>query len=151
MSLENAGCGCFKQHLNYAIGDLAQKVSFHHFPSFFEFAEWSRNWSNDLTQFAWPKNPSPIWSEDGLSSIHPASEHKNGMSSVNVGKGIRQQLSSNALRPFVACRQCERPRWWRWVRMWSQKMYLYMDVSENSGFSPKSSILIGCSIVNQPF
>ena len=28
---------------------------------------------------------------------------------------------------------------------------LHMDVSENSGFSPKSSILIGFSIVNHPF
>ena len=26
-----------------------------------------------------------------------------------------------------------------------------MDVSENSGFSPKSSILIGFSIINHPF
>ena len=26
-----------------------------------------------------------------------------------------------------------------------------MDVSENSGFSPKSSILIGLSIINHPF
>ena len=28
---------------------------------------------------------------------------------------------------------------------------IYMDVSENSGFSPKSSILIRFSIINHPF
>ena len=33
---------------------------------------------------------------------------------------------------------------------WSGCLYIYMDVSENSG-TPKSSILIGFSIINHPF
>ena len=31
--------------------------------------------------------------------------------------------------------------------IWKSCIYIYIDVSENSGFSPKSSILIGCSII----
>ena len=33
----------------------------------------------------------------------------------------------------------------------ARKGGVYMDVSLNGGFSPKSSILIGCSIINHPF
>ena len=33
---------------------------------------------------------------------------------------------------------------------WYDYIYIYMDVSENSG-TPKSSILIGFSIINHPF
>ena len=32
-----------------------------------------------------------------------------------------------------------------------QLIYWYMGVSENSGFTPKSSVLIGFSIINHPF
>ena len=37
-----------------------------------------------------------------------------------------------------------------WTITWCVHVYIYMDVSENSG-TPKSSILIGFSIINHPF
>ena len=38
-----------------------------------------------------------------------------------------------------------------WLSLKGPESRVYMDVSENSGFSPKSSILIRFSIINHPF
>ena len=43
------------------------------------------------------------------------------------------------------------PRWCSFRGLSSKMLLKHMGVSKNSGFSPKSSILIGFSIINHPF
>jgi len=62
-----------------------------------------------------------------------------------MGFGMRQEIGAGTVLPAGGVAEAERTKVVKRDMCW-----IYLDVSENNG-TPKSSILVGFSIINHPF